>query len=112
MKKLGSGGDWFQIGPRLNAAGRMETAEKALGLLMAKTRMTATSLALELESLNSQRKDQQNMAVREIGERGVGGDKVIVVAGSGMKGFWGLLQEVGRGVSAAGICVGGSRWGI
>lgn len=91
VKKLGSGAIGFQIGPRLNAAGRMETAEKALGLLMAKTRMTATSLALELESLNSQRKDQQNMAVREIGERGVGGDKVIVVAGEWHEGVLGII---------------------
>ena len=58
---------------------------------MAKTRMTATSLALELESLNSQRKDQQNMAVREIGERGVGGDKVIVVAGEWHEGVLGII---------------------
>ncbi len=45
----------FQLGPRLNAAGRMENAEAALRLLLAKDAGEATRLAEELESHNRER---------------------------------------------------------
>ena len=77
VKKLSSDAIGYQIGPRLNAAGRMDTAEKALNLLMSKRRAEAALLATELENLNDQRKHQQNSAVKEIAARGVGEGAVV-----------------------------------
>ncbi|HTL56575.1 MAG TPA: single-stranded-DNA-specific exonuclease RecJ [Candidatus Limnocylindrales bacterium] len=45
----------FQLAPRLNAAGRLETAEAALHLLMAPDLTTATALAQDLDMRNRQR---------------------------------------------------------
>ncbi len=91
VKRLDSDAIGFQIGPRLNAAGRMETAEKALELLRAKTRIKAAELAAELELLNQQRKKQQNEAVDEIRRRGVGEQKVIVERGDWHEGVLGII---------------------
>lgn len=91
VKRLDSDAIGFQIGPRLNAAGRMETAEKALELLRAKTRIKAAELAAELELLNQQRKKQQNEAVDEIRRRGVGEQKVIVGRGDWHEGVLGII---------------------
>lgn len=91
VKKLDSEAIGFQIGPRLNAAGRMDTAEKALELLMAKRRPMAAQLALELETLNKERRAQQQAAVKEIEQFGVGDDPVIVVSGEWHEGILGII---------------------
>lgn len=90
-KRIGGEAIGFQLGPRLNAAGRMETAEHALKLLMASSRMEAASLALTLNRLNEQRRSQQNEAVAEIEERGVGDEPVIVVDGKWHEGVLGII---------------------
>jgi single-stranded-DNA-specific exonuclease len=46
----------FQIGPRLNAAGRLGSAATAVELLLARERSRADELAAELEEKNEQRK--------------------------------------------------------
>ncbi len=81
----------YQIGPRLNAAGRMQTAEKALDLLMATKRTEAASLAGELEQLNAMRKQQQHAAVQEIAQRGIGENPVIVERGEWHEGVLGII---------------------
>lgn len=81
----------YQIGPRLNAAGRMDTAEKALDLLMTDKRTAAARLSDELEELNRLRKKQQNEAVKEIGERGIGSEPVIVEQGNWHEGVIGII---------------------
>ncbi len=81
----------FQIGPRLNAAGRMETAEHALRLLMAKQKVLAVKLARALEDLNSARKRQQLGAIEEIHHRGVGNQPVIVECGQWYEGVLGII---------------------
>lgn len=81
----------FQIGPRLNAAGRMDTAEKALALLMAKKRTEAARIAQELETLNQERRAQQQAALAEIEAQGVGEDPVIVVSGDWHEGVLGII---------------------
>ena len=45
----------FRLGPRLNAAGRLATAEKALRLLLTRDEKEATELALLLDSQNRER---------------------------------------------------------
>ena len=45
----------FQLGPRLNAAGRLENAEEALHLLLARDLAEATPIAESLSSRNSER---------------------------------------------------------
>lgn len=91
VHKLDSEAIGFQIGPRLNAAGRMETAEKALDLLMAKKKTLAATLALELEQLNASRKNQQLTALNAIREQGVGDQPVIVVEGDWHEGVLGII---------------------
>ncbi len=81
----------YQIGPRLNAAGRMETAEKALNLLMATSRAQAALMASDLELLNDLRKKQQNAAVQEIAERGIGEEPVIIEQGEWHEGVLGII---------------------
>jgi single-stranded-DNA-specific exonuclease len=51
----------FQLGPRLNAAGRMETAEDALRLLIAANETTALPLAMGLDARNRERQDIERM---------------------------------------------------
>ena len=47
----------FVLGPCINATGRLDTAKRALKLLMASTPEQAKILAEELKSLNDERKD-------------------------------------------------------
>jgi single-stranded-DNA-specific exonuclease len=55
----------FQLGPRINAAGRMEDAMLALQLLMAETREEADPLAQRLQEQNAQRQQATTEIVRE-----------------------------------------------
>lgn len=91
VKNLNSEAVGFQIGPRLNAAGRMESAERALELLMAEKRTEGARLALGLEELNKRRRSEQDAALREIEERGVGDDSVIVEVGEWHEGVLGII---------------------
>jgi single-stranded-DNA-specific exonuclease len=47
----------FQIGPRINASGRLGSAEKALQLLLADDDATARRLAVDLDVLNKKRRE-------------------------------------------------------
>ena len=55
----------FQLGPRINAAGRMEDAMLALELLMADSRESADPLAQRLQDQNAQRQGLTAEIVRE-----------------------------------------------
>ncbi len=81
----------FQIGPRLNAAGRMANAEVALDLLRAPNKVEGASLALELEKLNGERRNQQLAAMKEFSERGVPDDAVLVATGKWHEGVLGII---------------------
>ena len=91
VKRLDTEAIGFQIGPRLNAAGRMETAEKALGVLMTAKKTEAARLVMELEELNRRRKSEQQGAVQEIMKRGVGDEPVIVEEGEWHEGVLGII---------------------
>ncbi len=55
LSKVTSGNIGFMLGPRLNAAGRLESAKKAFQLLMAEDSNTAGELARELDQQNQER---------------------------------------------------------
>ena len=64
-KKLSAYHLGFVIGPCLNATGRLDTAGRALELLLAKDRATAASIAQELRDLNESRKEMTKEGVEE-----------------------------------------------
>lgn len=55
----------FMLGPRLNAAGRLENATKALELLTTRDTSVARMLAEDLNRLNQDRRDQQATILTE-----------------------------------------------
>lgn len=83
---LGSIKAWhigFKLGPCLNASGRLDTAKRALRLLLAENEIQAGALAAELTALNEERKDMTALAVAEakrvIEADDMSEDKVLVV---------------------------------
>lgn len=55
----------FSIGPRINAAGRMGDASKAVRLLISETPGEARACAHELESINIQRRDKDSQTMEQ-----------------------------------------------
>ena len=56
----------FQLGPRLNAAGRLETASAALNLLLARDSIAAEPLARELDARNRERQQIERSIAEEV----------------------------------------------
>lgn len=56
----------FQLGPRLNAAGRLETAEESLQLLLAADEAVALPIARRLDSQNRERQQIERSIVNEV----------------------------------------------
>lgn len=73
----------FVIGPCINAGGRLDTAKKALRLLLSEDYSSARCMANELFDLNSKRKDMTlegvEAAEKIIEEQGLYKDKILVV---------------------------------
>lgn len=59
----------FQIAPRMNACGRLESARTALKMLLARDGDQAEALVLRMESLNQQRRDEEMLVLREATEQ-------------------------------------------
>jgi single-stranded-DNA-specific exonuclease len=55
----------FRVGPRLNAAGRLGSAEPALELLLTRDRDRARTICRQLEELNARRQGEQVRVVEE-----------------------------------------------
>lgn len=91
VKSITSESIGFQIGPRLNAAGRLETAELSLALLRTNSSAEAASIAAKLESLNDKRRTEQRAAVSDIKARGVDDAPVIVEVGKYHEGIIGIV---------------------
>ncbi|MBR2726184.1 single-stranded-DNA-specific exonuclease RecJ [Candidatus Saccharibacteria bacterium] len=92
VSNLNSESIGFQIGPRLNAAGRLEDATLSLNLLRTNSSTEAARLAAKLEELNKRRKTEQITAVKEITERGVpDNNPVIVEVGNWHEGVLGII---------------------
>ncbi|MEY8426746.1 single-stranded-DNA-specific exonuclease RecJ [Lachnospiraceae bacterium 46-15] len=73
----------FVLGPCINASGRLDTAKRALALLLAEDDAEAEDLAHTLKELNDERKDMTQQGVAQAVELIDGGrlkeDKVLVV---------------------------------
>lgn len=59
----------FMLGPRLNAAGRLETAQLGLDLLSSTDNMHALSLAQKLDDMNKRRRTEQDKIFKEACEQ-------------------------------------------
>jgi len=84
----------FKIGPRINAAGRLSSAETAIDLFSATSEEAAWTLCAELDRLNAERQEIER-AVREEAEEMLeaqhGGERILVLAGRNWhKGVLGL----------------------
>ena len=64
-KRINSGFIGFGIAPRINAAGRISNASRAVELLLAETDETAHALALELCEINLQRQIEENRVAEQ-----------------------------------------------
>ncbi|MBI1757277.1 MAG: single-stranded-DNA-specific exonuclease RecJ [Fimbriimonas ginsengisoli] len=77
----------FVLGPRLNAAGRIDDAALALQLLLENDGTAAAELAIRIEDINTRRREEQERTVLDAIERveseGLGEAPVIVLAASG-----------------------------
>ena len=84
-KKINAGHVGFSIAPRLNAAGRLETASKGAELLLTQDETKAAELAAELSGINSERQgiEQEIFEAAEQKLENIDIEKahVIVVAG-------------------------------
>jgi len=73
----------FVLGPCINAGGRLDTAERAVRLLLTESESEALQIAEELKLLNDERKSMTleglERAVEEIETRGLKNDKVFIV---------------------------------
>jgi single-stranded-DNA-specific exonuclease len=65
-EKLGAYEVGFQLAPRLNAAGRLETAEESLHLLLAENLETAMPIAQNLDLRNRERQKIEKTIVEEV----------------------------------------------
>jgi len=73
----------FKIGPRINAAGRLASANTAIELFAATSDDAAWQLCAELDRMNTERQ-QIEQQVRESAETQIaGGERVLVLAGEG-----------------------------
>ncbi len=86
----------FQLGPRINAVGRIDDADVAFRLLTTNDQAVATELATFLDKKNQERRDLQDQLIEEacakIVADGLDKKSAIVVAGEGwQKGLVGIV---------------------
>lgn len=91
IKHITSESIGFQLGPRLNAAGRLETAELSLKLLRTTSGAEAATIAANLENLNKKRREEQRAATEEIIKRQKRSEPVIIEAGHWHEGILGIV---------------------
>ncbi len=119
-EKVTATGVAYTVCPRLNAAGRVASADKAARLLLADAPETASLLAEELELLNTQRRSMEAEVLEQAyakiaAEPSVLSQRVIVLAGEGWNhgiiGIVGtrLLERYGKPVFIIGIENGEGR---
>jgi single-stranded-DNA-specific exonuclease len=109
----------FKIGPRINAAGRLASANTAIDLFAAADDAEGWSITAELDRMNAERQDIEKQVRSSAEEQVRGGERILVVAGEGWhKGVIGLTagrlaQRYHRPALAISIdgerCVGSAR---
>lgn len=111
----------FRIGPRINAAGRIASADTAVRLFECRDEPAAFQIVMELEKLNQRRRTLQDEVLSEAEDQALGqlDHKIIVVGGeSWHQGVVGLCagrlsEKYHRPVLAARIgdqeCIGSGR---
>lgn len=73
----------FKIGPRINAAGRLASANTAIDLFAAPNEEAAWQICSELDRMNAERQ-QIEIQVRESAEAQIrGGERILILAGEG-----------------------------
>ncbi len=73
----------FKIGPRINAAGRLASANTAIDLFAATDEDAAWKICSELDRMNAERQ-QIELEVRESAEAQIrGGERILILAGDG-----------------------------
>jgi len=87
----------FQLAPKINAAGRLGKAEKAVHLFLSESKEIASEIASDLVSTNKQRQNinisQFAKAIDEIGKNTVNGEISIVVSGDYHVGVAGIVAS-------------------
>lgn len=75
----------FGLGPRMNAAGRLDTAEHALAMLRATDKTAALEAARQLDEFNAMRRSQQDAIFKEAVRQAeqYQDDPVLVLSGRG-----------------------------
>ncbi|MFY9228423.1 MAG: single-stranded-DNA-specific exonuclease RecJ [Candidatus Microsaccharimonas sp.] len=75
----------FGLGPRMNAAGRLETAEYALNLLTSEDPLAALTIARQLDDMNKARRTEQDKILKEaiVQADELQNDPVLVVSNAG-----------------------------
>jgi len=75
----------FGLGPRMNAAGRLETAQHALDMLVARDGLVALEASEKLEELNGKRRGIQDAIFTEACQQAeeLADDRVLVVSSDG-----------------------------
>ena len=75
----------FGLGPRMNASGRLETAQYALDMLIATDPMDALAMARKLDDMNQARRRDQDVIFKEaiVQAETLVNDPVLVVAAEG-----------------------------
>ena len=75
----------FGLGPRMNAAGRLETAQHALDMLTARDGLAALEASEKLEELNTKRRSIQDAIFEEacVQAEELADDRVLVVSSGG-----------------------------
>jgi single-stranded-DNA-specific exonuclease len=108
----------FRLGPRLNAAGRLTTAEKALQLLLTADLAEATALAGELDGQNRERQSVERTIVeaaeRKIAEQNLSAAPAIVLGDRGWHpGVLGIVaSRIARNYHRPTIVVGFDQAGL
>lgn len=109
----------FKIGPRINAAGRLASADTAIDLFAAMTDEAAWELCAELDRMNAERQDIEQRVREEAEAQIAGGERVVILSGAGWhRGVVGLTagriaQRYHRPVLVMAIegetCIGSAR---
>lgn len=84
-EKLNARSLGFGLGPRMNAAGRLETAQYTLDMLLARDGMSALDRAQKLDEMNTNRRKEQDAILKDalVQAEQRAGDSVLVVSQAG-----------------------------